>query len=139
MNNRIKNMAAEVTGFIFKTRRIYLIVSYLVILELINLLFIGSTLNLIITIPEIAYVLFLLFVKNDIKNALICHVLFCLTAFDTTTLDSEILLYSYSEVKLFGPITISYIILGMIWIRTISIPIKKRLSKPYYIDLEKLY
>ncbi len=109
----------------FESRRVYFIVGILILLELANMIFMGSLLNLLITFPQVFYVLYLLFIKGDIKNALLAHVLFCLTGFDATISDYEVELYSYPEVKLFGPLTVSYIILGLIWMKALKKPVPK--------------
>ncbi len=121
----------------FKSNRIYVIVWLLVFLELANMLFVGSLLNLIIAFPEVIFVLFILFVKNDPKKALLWHVLFCLTGFDATFSDEEPIIYSYPEVKLFGPLTISYIVLGLIWIRVITNPIKIEVKQTLLFKFRK--
>lgn len=124
--------------FNFESSRVYWTVGLLVFLELANMLFIGSPLNLALTFPEVVYVFFLLFVKNDTKNALLYHVLFSLTGFDATFSDTEVQLYSYPEVKLFGPLTVSYIILGLIWIRAITIPISKEIKLTLLYKFRKI-
>lgn len=127
-----------VARFNFKNNRIYFIVGFLVLLELANMLFVGSPLNLAIAFPEVIYVLFILFVKNDTKAALLYHVIFCLTGFDATFSDEEAVLYSYPEVKLFGPLTVSYIILGLIWVRAITIPINKEVKQTLLFKFWKI-
>lgn len=66
------------------------------------------------------------------------HVIFCLTGFDATFSDEEAVLYSYPEVKLFGPLTVSYIILGLIWVRAITIPINKEVKQTLLFKFWKI-
>ncbi len=93
-------------------------------LELLNICLMESVLNLLVTIPEVLIVLYCLFIKRDIKKAFLLHILFCLTGFDATSASSELDLISYTEVKLVGPLTLSYIILGLIWLSCLSRKIK---------------
>lgn len=111
----------QVIGF-SNSRTIVLLVLF-TLLETINIVFMESSLNLILTVPQIIIVLYYLYAKNDLYTAFLLHIIFILTGLDATSGSSEMQLMSYAKVKLFGPLTMSYIILGLIWLRTISLPI----------------
>lgn len=102
----------------------YILAGLFVMLELGNIVLMESSLNLLITIPEALYVLYILFKQGNIRRALLLHVAFCLTGFDATATDSEMQLYSYPEAKLVGPLTLSYVILGLIWTQSLKLPIR---------------
>lgn len=113
----------------FSGKHPVIIVTLLVMLGLINVVFMESYANLILTLPEALLVLYLLLIRKDIEDSLILHVVFCLTGFDATSGSTELQLMSYPEVKLFGPITLSYVILGLIWVIAVQKPIVKEYKK----------
>lgn len=100
-----------------KTNYILYIVLF-AFLELTNMVFLESRLNLLLTIPQILIIL-LLIIKKDLDSAIIWHLVFVLTAVDFNTKDESIDMLSYPALKLIGPLTISYILLGLIWLRTL--------------------
>lgn len=116
----------------------FIIVGIFVLLELGNMFFMESALNLLITFPEVLLVLYWLIIKRDVKRALLFHVIFCLTGFDATAAESEMQLLSYPEAKLVGPLTLSYIILGLIWIYTLSIPISRQIKHTLIYKFRKV-
>lgn len=105
---------------LFSSNTFIKLLALFVVLELLNMFLMDSALNLLVTIPEVVIVLYFLFVKKDVKKAFLFHILFCLTGFDATSASTELELLSYTEIKLFGPVTLSYIILGLIWLSTLS-------------------
>lgn len=107
----------------FTSRWAIVMVSIMAILELLNILFVGKELNLLVAIPEVFFVLFVLYGIGNVRYAFLLHIIFCTTGFDATSALTEFELFSYTKVKLFGPLTVSYIILGMIWIKTSKIKI----------------
>lgn len=112
------------------------IVAVLFVLELANIILMGSMMNLIVAIPEVMIVLYVLYFKNDVQLAFLLHLSFCLTGFDVTSALSEDIFYSYTKVKLVGPLTVSYIILGLIYLKAsqkgIAKNVKQTLSYDYY-------
>lgn len=92
-------------------------------LELINMIFLESMVILFLTMSQILIVLMLI-ASNKLEKAFIWHIIFNLTACDYNTIDGEIEMMSYPALKLIGPLTISYIILGLIWLKSLSIPLK---------------
>lgn len=91
------------------------IIAIIFILEVINIMLLESSWILFLTIPQFIIVLFLLF-KGDYSDALLWHVIFSVTSCDKNTINEDTVLLSYSSLKLYGPLTISYIILGLIWL-----------------------
>ncbi|TYK38356.1 hypothetical protein ACTMKN_12310 [Bacteroides pyogenes] len=93
------------------------------LLQFLNLFLLESTLNLILTIPQIVFVLILIF-KGDLNSAILWHIVFILTAVDVNTKDEELEMLSYPAVKLIGPLTISYILLGLIWLKSLRYKVR---------------
>lgn len=82
------------------------------IIFILNILLYGSPLNLIITIPSILYVLYLI-IKGDLSRALFLHLIFIVTSVSHVAIgdfDGAITPYGYFSLKIFGPLTLSYII-----------------------------
>ena len=100
-----------------------IIIAAIFLLEVINITLLESSWILLITIPQFLIVLVLLF-KGDYEKALLWHIIFNVTSCDKNTIDEETIMLSYSSLKLVGPLTISYILLGLIWFFTLF---KKRL------------
>lgn len=111
----------------FTDRKAIYYILLFVVLESANMLFMESSFSILITIPQIGIVLYLL-IKNDIEGALLWHLVFNLTACDLNTTDDDIEMLSYPAIKLIGPLTISYIILGLIWLKSLRI----RVNIPKY-------
>lgn len=125
-----------VIGF-SNSRTIVLLVLF-TLLETINIVFMESSLNLLLTVPQIIIVLYYLYAKNDLYTAFLLHIIFILTGLDATSGSSEMQLMSYAKVKLFGPLTMSYIILGLMWLRVIKWPIVCQ-SQSLLLLLRKLF
>lgn len=117
---------------LFSISRFYTLIVILCILEILNMVFMDSSMNMLICIPEFIIVLYFLF-SNSVGNALLWHIIFSLTTFSVSFALHDEALMSYSSLKLFGPFTIAYIILGIIWLMVISKPIKA----PHYSLLYK--
>lgn len=95
----------------------YWIVVIMLLMELYNMYFMGSFVNIVLTIIQVL-VVFYFIITNKLGKAVLWHVVFCLTGFDATSGTTELQLFSYPEIKLFGPLTLSYLILGLIWIKS---------------------
>lgn len=97
------------------------------LLSLINIVTLGSILNIILAIPQIIYVLYILFVKRDLKMAIVMHMIFTMTCVSPlnakgfSEAGSALVIYSYAKLKLIGPIGISYLIWILIFINSIFI------------------
>lgn len=97
-------------------------------LSLFNILTLGSTINLVVTIPELLIVVSVLFLDKNPQRAIILHSIFVLTCVSALNAigivedDSRyVVIYSYSRLKFFGPIGFSYVIWIMILIKSLSI------------------
>lgn len=97
------------------------------------MLFLESSLNLLLTIPQIIIILYFI-IKGDLNSAVLWHLAFILTSVDINTKDESIDMLSYPALKLIGPLTISYILLGLIWIRSLG----KKICLPQYSLLYRL-
>lgn len=107
----------EIVVKLLARERIFELVFLFVILELVNIVLLDSYANLLLTIPQFLIVVYYI-IKRDIRVAFLLHVVFTLTAFDSTSASFEGDMYSYSEFKLIGPLTLSYINTGMIWVQS---------------------
>ena len=108
------------------------------IIFILNILLYGSPLNLIITIPSILYVLYLI-IKGDLSRALFLHLIFIVTSVSHVAIgdfDGAIIPYGYFSFKLYGPLTISYLLNIFLFIRFLT---KKRLSIVKNNLLHKLF
>lgn len=96
-------------------------------LVLFNLITIGTPINLIITIPQALYIIFLLLHKKTAK-ALLYHILFvvtCISATSSAGMSDELrTIYSYSRVKLVDPVGLSYILSILILLLSLKNTIK---------------
>lgn len=110
---------------IFDDNKFYTRLILLILIELGNFYLLESPLNIMITAIEVVVVMSLM-IRKDYPSALIFHVIFCLTGCDATSASSDAQLFSYPEIKLIGPLTLSYILLGMLWLanrkKTIQAP-----------------
>ena len=99
---------------------IYKVTLFCIVIELLNIIFSDGLLNLIVTIPEIIYVVTLI-INKKIERAIYFHLVFTILCFNTdyglTTTDY---LLSYAKIKLIGPITLSYGLCIIIWILTLA-------------------
>lgn len=108
--------------FFFFSKNIVFQVLLFVMLELVNVILMQSSLNLVLSLCQVVIVLSYV-LKKRIDKAFFLHVVFSLTCCDATSASVEYQLLSYAEVKLFGPFTLSYIILGIIWLYSRNMPI----------------
>ena len=99
--------------------------------------FMESSANVLLTIIQILVVLYYI-LSNKIDNAVLWHVVFCLTGFDATSGSTELQLYSYPEIKLVGPITLSYIILGLIWLKVYNFKVLEQTKKTLIYKLRNV-
>ena len=119
----------------FSDKKLLLIIVLAFLLEMYNIIFMSSWLNILLTIPQVLVVLYYI-VKNDIRSAFILHVFFYLTGCDATSASTEMQLLSYPEIKLVGPFTLSYIILGLLWLKSRKINVCK--SSPLLLQFHQL-
>lgn len=95
--------------------KIYITIGLCVFIELYNIAASDSVLNLLLTIPELLLVCFLI-LKHDFQRAVFFNILFTALCFNPDFgLMEEDILYSYAKIKLVGPLTISYLLGGIIW------------------------
>lgn len=110
---------------------------FLFCIELANMILMGSNLNMVVTIPQIILVLYYT-LSQKLDKALLWHVVFCVTGCDNNTVDEDVIMVSYPALKLIGPLTISYLLLGFIWI--MSLRRKYNLPKiSMFYELRKLF
>ena len=78
-----------------------------------NIITVGKTANLLIAFPQYLVVLYLLFNKHE-ALAMLLHHAFIITCVSSTNvaalLDNPLAIYSYSRLKLVGPIGVSYVV-----------------------------
>lgn len=79
-----------------------------------NLVTLTSAVNVVLTVLEIFVVFYLIF-KNKLSDAVIWHFIFILTCISANSADEvegldSSLMFSYSRLKLIGPIGVSYLI-----------------------------
>lgn len=96
------------------------------LLSLLNILTLGTTINLVVTIPELLIVIAILFLDDNPQRAIILNSIFiltCVSALNAVGLvedDSRyVVIYSYSRLKLIGPIGFSYVIWILILIKSL--------------------
>lgn len=103
--------------------RTSLYVLLFICLQLVNILFLSSQFLFVFSIVEM-FVVFSFLLKHKIEMAVLLHVVFSVVTCDQNTLDEETEMLAYSSIKLVGPLTMSYIILGLIWLSVYKRPIK---------------
>lgn len=91
--------------------RVFIVVFSLVAL---NILLVGSYLNLLVLLPQVAYVIYLFF-QNKVSDALYWHLIFIMTSLNTTVNgavleDGNMTAYNYASFKIIGPVSLSYIL-----------------------------
>lgn len=109
----------KISAFIPQDKHYVLTLLVLILLEIVNITFGSSSFILILSILQVLCVLFLI-ILNKVEKALLLHLIFNLTACDINTLDDDITMLSYPALKLIGPLTISYLLLGIIWLKTVN-------------------
>ena len=109
----------KISAFIPHDKHYSITLLVLIVLEIINISFVSSSWILFLSIPQVVYVLYLI-LSNKLEKALLLHLIFNLTACDINTLDDDITMLSYPAIKLIGPLTISYLLLGFIWLKTVK-------------------
>ena len=103
------------------------------VIETVNIVFMDSPLNLIVTIPEILYVIFLM-CAGKIEIALMYHLIFVALSFESFTALTDSLLFSYGKLKLVGPFGVSYIVTFLLFLLSFD-----KSSKEKTILLHKVY
>ena len=88
-----------------------------IILILFNISTVGSILNLIITIPQIIYVLYLIF-KKKYNEAILAHFVFIITSITATTAIITSRVYNYASLKIIGSLSYSYLISILLFVLT---------------------
>ena len=93
------------------------------LISLGNILTVGKATNLLIALPQYLIVLYLLFTKHE-PLALLLHHAFIITCISSTNvaalLDNPLAIYSYSRLKLVGPIGVSYLVSILIFLMSIK-------------------
>ena len=103
-----------------KKSKINILILLFIIIELFNILFAESVANIIITIPQAIFVLFLIF-NGKLEKACYFNILFTVLCFNTDFgLTSNETILSYAKIKVFGPFTLSYMLGGVIWVATVN-------------------
>lgn len=103
--------------------RTNLYVLLFICLQLANILFLSSPFLFVFSIIEM-FIVFVFLLLNRIEMAFLLHVVFSVVTCDQNTLDEETMVSAYSTIKLIGPLTMSYIILGIIWLSVYKRPIR---------------
>lgn len=80
----------------------------------LNILWVKSVLNVFVLIPQVCYV-FILLLQGKRALALYWHLIFIMTSLNTTVSgalldDANTRVYNYASFKLFGPVSLSYLI-----------------------------
>ena len=94
------------------SRDFSVLVGFFILIVMVNILTVGSVINVVVTVPQYIYVLYLLS-KKQLKNAILAHFSFFLLSFSLQStlgmLDEKTtLLYNYGTIKLLGPLRASY-------------------------------
>lgn len=104
---------------------------FLFIIILLNGLTNTTKLNLLVSLPQFAMVLYFI-VFNKIDKAIFWHFLFFITSFtyygDANTAEAGITLtsYNYAKLKLIGPVGFSHIIATLLFVRVLRRPLIKK-------------
>ena len=109
------------TSFFLKGNTFVLTLLYLCI-TVYNVIFLDSPVGLVLSLAQYALVIYY-FLKNDIHTAFFFHVIFTVSCVNggLIIIDQS---FSYAKVKLFGPFTLNYIMLGIMWIRTLNFTVR---------------
>lgn len=97
---------------------------------LVNLFFLGSSINTIIVVPQVLHVLYLIG-KKRYEDALMYHIIYIALSIATTTavglLEAGQMSTDYASLKLIGPIRVSYVISIILFVaaNSVSTPMKK--------------
>lgn len=107
--------------FFLKGNVFFLTLLYLAI-TVYNVVFLDSPMGLVLTAIQYALVVYFL-VKNDIQMAFFLHVIFTVSCVNggLIIIDHS---FSYAKVKLVGPFTLNYIMLGILWLNTLRFKVK---------------
>lgn len=101
------------------SNRTIFVIGIFFLISLGNILTLGSVSNLAIAIAEYCVVFFLIF-TNKLPLALFLHHAFVITSISATNVaalvDNPLAIYSYSRLKLIGPIGVSYIVTIIIFL-----------------------
>lgn len=87
--------------------------------ELLNIVLKDSSLNLIVSGPQILVVFCYIFIRVNYRKAFLLHMIFFALSFNSTSALLDFNLFSYGKIKLVGPITLSYLIGGLIWLNVL--------------------
>ena len=128
----------------FKIKYLTIITCAIFIVILLNLLTIGSPLNVVVTIPQYVVVLYFLITKQ-VDKALLWHLTFIVTSISSFTAaelsdaGQSLAIYNYARLKLVGPVGLSYLISILIFLvsirKTISLYKGRLFYKLYRISL----
>lgn len=106
----------------FLSERPILITVFFTLITLINIVFMKSSALLAVTLPEYLLVLYFI-LKNDYQKALYWHIVFTVVCVNAGTVIIEGSL-SYAKIKLVGPLTLNYILLGIMWLLVRHLPVR---------------
>lgn len=96
-----------------------MVIIVFIMLELMNIIWMDSALNLLITLPQFFIVLYYI-IKGNLSLAFLLHVIFTLTGFNETSASYDGVMYSYAKFKVAGPVALSYINLIFLYYRSKS-------------------
>lgn len=106
----------------FLSGRPILLTIFFTFITLINIVFMKSDALLAITLPEYLLVLYFI-LKNEYQKALYWHIVFTVACVNAGTVILEGSL-SYAKIKLVGPLTLNYILLGIMWLLVRHLPVR---------------
>lgn len=84
-------------------------------MEIINIIFMDSTINLLLTIPQLGFIAFLI-IKGDVRKAFLFHMIFIALSFDYTSVLNAGTALSYGKIKFLGPISFMHIMMGFFFV-----------------------
>lgn len=99
----------------YKTGKLLLLILVFALIEITNIIFAGTPLNLIITVPQLLIVVYYI-IKQDYKKAFLLHMVFIALSFDATSILTENALFSYGKLKLVGPISFVHVLMGVFFV-----------------------
>lgn len=97
-------------------KKVYLLTFLYTSLTILNLLLMDTSVLMIITSFQALLLMFFIF-KKDIRNAFFWHCIFTIACFNlgAVAIDAQTI-NTYAKAKLVGPLTLNYIILGLLWL-----------------------
>ncbi len=107
---------------IFLKGNVFFLTSLYLAITIFNVIFLDNPVGLVLTIVQYAIVVFYL-VRNDLRMAFFLHVIFTVSCVNggLLVIDHS---FSYAKVKLVGPFTLNYIMLGFLWLKSLRLSLK---------------